>query len=153
MALNGKKRKFANAVVAGKSNKDAAIEAGYSPATASQAGSRLVKDKDVAEYIERRRAEGDKGEDPTDELQPKFDLGAALAHRDPKTFLIAAMNDVELDQRQRIDAAKALMPFMHQRIGESGKKEEQAEKAKKVASKFATATPPKLVAAGGKKVP
>ena len=51
MAFNSKKRLFADAVLAGKSNKDAAIAAGYSAATASAAGSRLVKDKDVVAYL------------------------------------------------------------------------------------------------------
>ena len=55
MALTGKKRAFADAVLAGRSNKDAAIEAGYSAATASAAGSRLVKDVEVAAYLAARR--------------------------------------------------------------------------------------------------
>jgi phage terminase small subunit len=62
------------------------------------------------------------------------------------------MNDLEADVKLRADAAKALMPFMHTKLGEGGKKEQQAEAAKKIASKFTSATPPKLVAAGGKKV-
>ncbi|WP_269764983.1 terminase small subunit [Burkholderia ubonensis] len=43
MALTARKRKFADALMAGRSNKAAAIAAGYSAATASQAGSRLVR--------------------------------------------------------------------------------------------------------------
>ena len=50
MALTGKKRLFAEALLAGKSNKEAALAAGYSPASASAAGSRLAKDKDVLAY-------------------------------------------------------------------------------------------------------
>lgn len=79
-------------------------------------------------------------------------VGDTLAHKDPKVFLLALMNDLEADVKLRADAAKALMPFMHTKLGEGGKKEQQAEAAKKVASKFASAMPPKLVAAGGKKV-
>lgn len=52
MALTGKKRAFADAVLAGRSNKDAAIVAGYSPATASAAGSRLVKDPGRGRVLE-----------------------------------------------------------------------------------------------------
>lgn len=55
MALTGRKLKFAAAVIAGFSNKDAAIKAGYSPATASPAGSRLVKDKDVVSYLKQHK--------------------------------------------------------------------------------------------------
>ena len=45
----------------------------------------------------------------------------------------------------RIDAAKALMPYLYQRKGETGKKEEQQETAKKVSSgRFAASPPPAL---------
>nr|WP_255368581.1 terminase small subunit [Polaromonas sp. OV174] len=84
--------------------------------------------------------------------RPTFDLSKALQHQDPKMFLLAAMNDGELAEKLRIDAAKALMPFMHQKLGEGGKKEQRNEAAKKVAGRFSAAEPPKLVAAGGKKV-
>ena len=55
MVLTGKKKVFADAVLAGKPNKQAAIDAGYSAATASAAGSRLVKDKEVASYLVKYR--------------------------------------------------------------------------------------------------
>lgn len=159
MALTGKKRLFADAVIAGKSNRDAAIAAGYSPKTASAAGSRLVKDPEVMAYLTERRKGARKGgkaaaapAEPPPKPVPKFDLAAALQHSDPKAFLLAAMNDLELEPRQRIEAAKTLMPFMHKKLGEGGKKEQQGEAARKVASRFAPAAPPKLVAAGGKKV-
>lgn len=70
---------------------------------------------------------------------------------DPKRFLLAVMNDNGEDARLRIDAAKALMPYMHQKVGEGGKKEERQDAAKKAgAGRFAASAPPKLVAAGGK---
>jgi phage terminase small subunit len=156
MALTGKKKAFADAVLAGSSNKAAAIAAGYSPATASPAGSRLVKDKEVAAYLAKARSAPAKADHAAGDVkQPAgadqaFDLTKALQHQDPKSFLLAAMNDIELDQRQRIDAAKALMPFMHQKLGEGGKKEDAANKAKQAgAGRFKPApTPLKLV--GGK---
>ena len=55
MALTGKKRAFADAVLAGLSNKEAAIRAGFSEKTASAAGSRNVKDPDVKAYLDQRR--------------------------------------------------------------------------------------------------
>lgn len=75
-------------------------------------------------------------------------LSHALTHKDPQGFLMAVMNDGMSDAKLRVDAAKALMPFMHQKVGEGGKKDEQADKAKKAgAGKFAAAAPPlKLVA-------
>lgn len=158
MALTGKKRAFADAVLAGKSNKDAAVAAGYSPATASAAGSRLVKDKDVVLYLAANRMQkesklaGRAVQSPPTK-PPGFDLDAMTSFTDPKAFLLAAMNDSRTEPKLRIDAAKALMPFVHKKLGEGGKKEQSAEAAKKVASRFAPAAPPpRLVANGGKKV-
>lgn len=70
-----------------------------------------------------------------------------LAHKDPKVFLLALMNDLEADVKLRADAAKALMPFMHQKVAEAGKKDEKAQAAKKASTgKFGAAPPPlKLV--------
>lgn len=152
MALTGKKRVFADAVLAGRSNKEGAIDAGYSAATASAAGSRLVKEPPVAAYLAARRETpaaapvaatkppatplGDENVDPLN--------GAHYV--DPKDFLAAAMNAPELDMRQRIDSAKALMPFTHQKLGEGGKKDEKQAAAKTAAKgRFSPAAPPKLV--------
>ena len=60
---------------------------------------------------------------------------------DPAAFLKAVMNDSGSDAKLRVDAAKALL----RERGEVGKKEQKQEAAKKVASKFAAATPPKLI--------
>lgn len=133
MALTGKKRLFAEALMAGKSNKEAALAAGYSAASASAAGSRLAKDKDVLSHLQRKakavEKHAEKSADAT-EATGAFDLSQALAHRDPRAFLLAAMNDAELEPKLRIDAAKALMPFEFAKKGESGKKEQQADAAK-----------------------
>lgn len=79
-------------------------------------------------------------------------LSLAATYDDPAKFLRAVMNDSGADLKLRADAAKALMPFVHKKLGEGGKKEQAQEAAQKVASRFAPARPPKLVAAGGKKV-
>ena len=159
MALTGKKRLFAEALLAGKTNKLAALAAGYSAASASAAGSRLAKDKDVLDHLARKAAKSASAAHPPPETgvgdeEVVFDLSAALTHRDPRVFLLAAMNDVELEQKLRIDAAKALIPFEFAKKGESsGKKEEAAAKAKAAgAGKFGRREPPKLVAAGGQKL-
>ena len=157
MALTGKKRAFADAVLAGFSNKEAAIRAGYSAATAAQAGSRNVKDPDVKAYLAERRvtspaaAANQSGPPapsapPGSPEKPTFDIKTALMHADPKAFLLAAMNDGALEAKLRIDAAKALMPFTHNKLGEGGKKDQKNEEAKKVASRFSAAAPPQLKA-------
>ena len=79
-------------------------------------------------------------------------LTLAATYDDPAKFLRAVMNDSGSEAKLRVDAAKALMPFVHQKLGEGGKKQQQDDAAKKVAGRFAAGTPPKLVATGGKKV-
>lgn len=159
MALTGKKRLFADAVIAGKSNRDAAIAAGYSPKTASAAGSRLVKDPEVMAYLAEHPKGARKGSKaasaptPPAKPVPTFDLKAALEHRDPKAFLQAAMNDLALEPRLRIEAAKTLMPFMHPKLGEGGKKDQKRDAAKAASTgKFASSEPPKLAASNGKRI-
>lgn len=71
---------------------------------------------------------------------------------DPMAFLEALMDDVGADPRMRLEAAKALMPFKFQKLGEGGKKEKAHDDAKKVAGRFSPSAPPKLIAAGGRKV-
>ena len=73
--------------------------------------------------------------------QPSF--SAATGNDDPRAFLIAAMNDIALDMKLRLEAAKTLMPFVHRKHDE-GKKTTQANAAQKVAAggKFASGAPP-----------
>ncbi|MDU8357994.1 terminase small subunit [Pseudomonas syringae group sp. J309-1] len=69
--------------------------------------------------------------------------GIARVYTDPKDYLLDDMNDTTLDRKDRRDAAKALMPFLHARKGEGGKKEERQDAAKKAgAGKFGAAPPP-----------
>ena len=69
------------------------------------------------------------------------------ASTDPQAFLLAVMNDTGSDAKLRVDAAKALMPFIHAKKGEGGKKEEAANAAKKAGTgKFKPGSPPRLVA-------
>lgn len=154
MELTGKHRAFADAVLAGKSNKDAAIAAGYSEKTAGPAGSRLAKHPAVAAFIEKysKKDAAPPPPPPAEPARPKFDIAAALTFSDPMLFLKAAMNDPAAAPKLRVEAAKALLPFVHTRKGEGGKKDQQQADAEKVASRFARPAPPKLAAAGGKKV-
>lgn len=147
MALTGKKRAFADAVLAGFSNKEAAIRAGFSEKTASAAGSRNVKDPDVKAYLDQRRAAGG-GEATNVVLPPALadNLVDIPPTADPVEFLTKVMNEPAADLRLRIDAAKAMLPFKHQKLGEGGKKDQKNANAKKVASRFAAAAPPQLKA-------
>ena len=154
MALTGKKRAFADAVLAGLSNKEAAIRAGFSEKTASAAGSRNVKDPDVKAYLDQRRQPAAVA---GQRASPAPGPGAAAIEipptADPVEFLPKVMNEPAADLRLRIDAAKAMLPFKHKKLGEGGKKDLKADAAKTAGGgKFSPTAPPKLVAAGGKKV-
>ncbi len=67
---------------------------------------------------------------------------ASVAARqdDPKAFLLTVMNDVTADGKLRVDAAKALMPYMHERKGAAavGGKKAQAEQAAQTAERGTT---------------
>lgn len=159
--LTNKKRLYAEARLSGLNQKDSAIAAGYSAATADQSASRLEKDPDVIAH--RNRVAGpvtdsvvpepaakkqepepvtaSQGQDlrpPQHEKQPKM----SLYFEDPLEFLRHVTNDTAEDPRLRVDAAKAWASYTVPKPGEKGKKEEKADAAKKVASRFATAAAP-----------
>ena len=135
MALTGKKRAFADAVLAGLSNKEAAIRAGFSEKTASAAGSRNVKDPDVKAYLEQRRqAPASAGARASPPPAPGDDAIEIPPTEDPVEFLTKVMNEPAADLRLRIDAAKAMLPFKHQKLGEGGKKEQKQAAAEKAAT-------------------
>jgi len=156
MALTTKQRAFVDAVRRGASNKDAAIAAGYAASSASVAGSRLAKHPNVlaalaSSPINKNVKAGPKpvNEKPPAEdlalgdVESSFDFSRAMTFTDPKAFLIATMNDYDADAKLRVDAAKALMPFIHPRKGEGSKKEEKEDAAKKAGKgKFGAAPPP-----------
>lgn len=64
-------------------------------------------------------------------------------HVDPLAYLIEVMQSHE-DDRMRIDAAKALLPFFHAKKGDVGKKEAQQQDAEQTqaASVFKASPPP-----------
>jgi phage terminase small subunit len=156
MALTTKQRAFVDAVRGGASNKDAAIAAGYAASSASVAGSRLAKhpnvlaamafspiNKNVKAGAKPEREKPPPGNFPESDDESSFDFSKAMTFTDPKAFLIATMNDYDADAKLRVDAAKALMPFIHPRKGEGGKKEEKESAAKTAAKgKFGAAPPP-----------
>lgn len=86
--------------------------------------------------------------DPAEELTI-----ATNGKQSPAEFLATVMNDNAVADKLRIDAAKALLSAEVRRV-ENGGKKEQAKAAAKTAGagRFASAAPPKLAAAGGKRV-
>lgn len=148
MELTGKHRLFADAVLAGMSNKDAAIAAGYSEKTAGPAGSRLAKNPKIVAFIKKYKKAGAPTPPPPPAPAPRatFDINRAISFSDPLDFLRAAMNDPAASDKLRVEAAKALAPFVHPRKGETSRKDEVKEKAKAAgAGRYATRQGPKLV--------
>lgn len=169
MALTAKSKAFAQAVVDGMSNKDAAISAGYSEKTAMQQGSKLAKLPEVIAYIAKLRADKkltSKGEKltsskpkPNSNVQvvkvEKIESGPEQAHRqfvgrdeiaigapeDPLEYLKSVWMDERADDKLRLDAAKAGLPYIHGKVADKGKKQTQEEEARAAATsggKFAT---------------
>jgi phage terminase small subunit len=148
MALTGKKQKFADAVFAGFSNKEAAIRAGYSEASAGPAGSRLVKDADIVAYLEKKQlapppTRGKAGK-PTSS-KPEAPPPEVSDETDPLEFLRGVMSgriDANITQ---VKAATSMLPFTHKRLGETSKKAQAEEDAAEVAGagKYKTRTGPR----------
>ena len=79
---------------------------------------------------------------------------AAMANMSPLDYMLHVMRNGAVESARRDRMAIAAAPFVHARkepVG-AGKREAADAAAKKVVSKFSPGAPPKLVAAGGKKV-
>lgn len=158
MALTDKKRRFVDALLSGATNREAAIAAGYSEKTASQAGSKLAKDPDVLAEVGRRLKQKQessaevkpgrkvKGEDPVEDEHGDVSLTVTA---DPRVFLTELMNADGADLRMRLEAAKTLMPYVHGKVADQGKKDQKAEAAKEAGKgKYSQGKPPLSVVKG-----
>ncbi len=72
-------------------------------------------------------------------------IALALTYDDPEKFLRAVMNDSGSDSKLRVDAAKALMPYVHPKKGESAKGAKNDAAKSAASGKYQPKTPPKLV--------
>lgn len=161
MALTAKSKAFAQAVVDGMSNKDAAISAGYSEKTAMQQGSKLAKLPEVIAYIAKLRADKKltfKDEKltsskpkPSSNVQvvkvEKIESGPEQAHgqfvgrdeiaigsiEDPLEYLKSVWMDKGQDEELRVACAKAALPYVHGKVADKGKKETKTEEARNAA--------------------
>lgn len=153
MALTPKMRKFAEAIAEGKSNKESAISAGYSPETASQQGSKLSKNPEIIEYVEKlKTGQKVKVEKPTviERIQQAERTSSEFVGRDeiaigskddPLEYLKSVWTDEREEQELRLAAARAALPYIHGKVSEKGKKETRADEARNIAqgaSKYAT---------------
>jgi len=137
--LNEQKLRYVALRIAGVNKLQSAIGAGYSAKSAQPAASRLERDLEVAAAIlaggvepavkmvpkgTAARLETTIDQVVEDALNP-IPLIDKTRYEDPKNFLLDEMNDPLIPKAVRHDAAKALMPFLHAKKGELGKKEQR----------------------------
>lgn len=78
---------------------------------------------------------------------PEPDVPVEMTSFTPLEYALHVMNDPRESKDRRDRLAVAAMPYVHAKVGEGGKKEKQADNAKKAsAGKFAIAQPPRLKA-------
>lgn len=130
MPLTIKQSRFVDAYLAEPNGKKAAISAGYSPASAEKAGSRLLRHRGVAAELARRRA------------GPAAPPAKTVT---PLEFLLSVMRDPTNTTAQRIRAAMAAIPYTHAKPAPGGKKDAAAEASKAASTgKFAAGRPPPM---------
>ena len=166
MALTAKGRAFAQAVLDGMTNRDAAIHAGYSEKSASTKGAMLSKDPDIIEYINKLKNKSASEQDSpksasksatplkpvqVERIEPEVeqpksqfvgrDEIAIGSKDDPLEYLKSVWTNECEDHELRLAAARAALPYVHGKVSEKGKKETRADEARNIAqgaSKFAT---------------
>jgi phage terminase small subunit len=150
VALTKQKRLYADARLAGLGKKESAVKAGCPVKTASQAASRLEKDPEIIAAMARATPRDwtlpvnpSVNSADSDNSPPRAASNAALSLSDPLAYLAGVMDDLNEDPKMRADAAKAMLPYMHGKIGEQGKKESQSQLAKETSKgRFAAGAPP-----------
>lgn len=149
--LTEKQRQFVTNKAAGVTNRDAAIAAGYAVAGAAVAADKLMRNPAIRTAIKAATkcvGVATPGAEKNAMQRDSYD--------DPKTFLEDVMNHPHLPIAMRSDAAKQLLPYVHARLGETGKKEKAKENARQITAagrnKFAPIkSPPNMhVIRGGK---
>lgn len=154
--LNETQELFFKATLRGEKPEQAAVSAGLKSPKA--AGFRMRKHPAIVAALAAVgiSTAGIKPSKPgSTESASEEDAAAELATieipetEDPKVFLTALMNCPKAGVKARLEAAKALLPFEHSKIGDKGKKETKADGAKETATgtnAYATRKPPSLKA-------
>jgi len=149
--LTTKKKNYADAIMEGLNQTQSAIKAGYSAASAKHKGHQLSKDKDVLSYMERVNQELPPRE-PVEEVHEPEDtekvpkLVAQKIIKDPLEVMTKIMNDsLFVDPKLALDAAAKLAPYVTNKVGKTGKKEDKNNAAKKATNSFTAMAAPQLV--------
>ena len=147
MALTAKMKAFAHAKVQGKSNKEAAIAAGYSVTSAASKGSQLATDPEVVTYLDGLLNSGGSGvalleSMPLGEAAIKAEFKEMESVTNSLEFLRSIYKNPRLERKVRIEAAKAALPYEFGKVGEKGIKQGREDDANDISDNdddFATA--------------
>jgi phage terminase small subunit len=150
--LNETQELFFKATLRGEKPEQAALSAGLKSPKA--AGFRMRKHPAIVAALAAvgistagvKPTKPGSSEEPTEADLATVDI---VETEDPKVFLTALMNCPKAGVKARLEAAKALLPFEHSKIGEKGKKAAKADSAKETAGGsdvYATRKPPALKA-------
>ena len=155
--LTETQERFFQATLRGEKPHQAALSAGLSPNSAKASGFRMRKHPAIVAALAAVgiATKNVKPTAPGAATESAEDAAADIATvdieatEDPKVFLTALMNSPKAGVKARLEAAKALLPFEHSKIGEKGKKATKADGAKETATgtnAYATRKPPSLKA-------
>lgn len=154
MALTEQMKKFAHAKLksdpeTGKqlSNKQAAIEAGYSEKSAGSKGSQLAQNPEVITYLDGLLNSGGAGvalleSMPLGEAAIKAEFKEMESVTNSLEFLRSIYKNPRLERKVRIEAAKAALPYEFGKVGEKGIKQGREDDANDISDNdddFATA--------------
>lgn len=124
--LTEKQQAFVANKSAGVPNREAAIAAGYAPNAADVTAAKLLRRADIKSAI---KAGSVKVTTAATHTMP------SKHYTDSLKFMVDAMNNPQLPVAMRFEAAKALLPYQHARLGEKGKKESAKDRAQAIAGK------------------
>lgn len=132
--LNESQELFFKATLRGEKPEQAAISAGLSPKTAKAAGFRMRKHPAIVAAlatvgIGTKSAPSSKPAATEEGSEPDIVTIEIPETDDSLVFLEALMNCPKAGVKARLEAAKALAPFQHARVGEKGKKESKQDQA------------------------
>jgi len=131
MALNPKRKRFAQEYLKDLVGSDAAVRAGYSPGRAKQTASDLLADPDVQAYVAKLQAERAKRcEITADMVLAEY---AKLAFLDPRKFFDEHGNLIDIHKLPaEVAAALAGMDVSVERVGEGEQGKPQFAMVRKI---------------------
>jgi len=139
--ITERKRLFAEAIVNGLMQREAAVFAGYAEKNADTQASRLMADPEVKTLINELRTKKNAAKPVSQQVAAIHATSVVFGtDDDPIEYLKTVWKDENEDMKMRMDAAKAALPYFHGKVAEKGKKETKADEAKKATQggKFGT---------------